>query len=111
MKLTPLKIKGLFSAFMSLAAVCYFAFGSADYKRVTSPDGKYIAVAEYSIISALDSMPIGSSGDKKGSITIKTKDGRKIGKRKVEMVSFINDIRWSSDEASIPSVATWSLKE
>jgi len=105
------KIKGWSAAILSIFVLSFIVFHTDEYARISSPDGKYIAVAEYRSYLALIPMTPGSSGDKEGWITIKTKDGRKIGKEKVEMVSFINDIRWSATEASIPAVATWNLEK
>jgi len=80
-----------------------------EYDRVSSPDGRFVAVAEFPRYEALLTRFPGATGDKSGSITLSTRAGKKIGTISVPMVSSIRDIRWMKEEASIPALATWRL--
>ena len=85
------------------------ALRTKEYARVFSPDGAFSAVAKNRAYAAWLPASIGGSGDKADWVRILTKDGREIGRVPVAMVSEIQDIRWSRDEASIVGVASWQL--
>lgn len=51
----------------------------AEHQRVSSPDGRFHAVATYPIWQRYVGMMPGSSGDKYGSITLYTQSGRRCG--------------------------------
>ena len=81
------------------------------HSEVVSPDGRYRAVAHRRWMPSLIGRMPGQGSDSPGSITIyEIATERNLGRRPVAMVSFIADLRWSDDEASIPAVATWPLE-
>ena len=75
-----------------------------------SPDGRYRAVAHKRWVFGLFAVMPGQGSDAPGSITLyNAHTNANLGRRPVEMVSFINDIRWRKDQARIPAVASWQL--
>ena len=82
---------------------------TGQYSRVSSPDGRFYAVATFPIWQRYVPMMTGQSADKSGYITIYTADGRSCGRTSVEMVSFIQDLEWSTGRAEIRLVAEWDL--
>jgi len=94
----------LFSALIFLAA-----FWPQEYRRISSPDGKYFAVAKYHAYQSWLPIFPGQSGDKSGWVIIFKKDGTKIGEADVDMVQMIQEINWKPDAAELRLVATWKL--
>ncbi len=84
---------------------------TSQYARVTSPDGRFYAVASFPMWQSYVPMMPGQSGDKPGYITIYTADGRSCGRTAVEMVSFIRDLEWGTGRAEIRLVAAWDLSQ
>ena len=82
---------------------------TSQYSRVTSPDGRFYAVATFPIWQSYVPVMPGQSGDKSGRITIYSADGRSCGSTPIEMVSFIRDLEWGEDRAQIRLVAEWDL--
>jgi len=76
-----------------------------------SPDGRYRAVAYKRWVFGLFAMMPGQGSDAPGSITLyNARTNANLGRRPVDMVSFINDIRWRDHQARIPAVASWQLR-
>jgi hypothetical protein len=94
----------LFATLISVAA-----FWPQEYRRISSPDGKYFAVAKYRACQSWLPMFPGHSGDKSGWIVVSKKDGTKIGKADVDMIWMIQDIDWKPATAELPLVVTWKL--
>jgi hypothetical protein len=92
-------------------AVVVLAMRKKEYAQISSPDGDFIAVAEYRAYSSWIPMSIGSGGDKAGWILLRTKEGREIGSASVPMISMVRDIRWTKEEASLVGVASWRLSK
>ena len=98
---------------LSLAslALCSLGLQKKEYARLSSPDGEFVAVAEYrEFRSMLPSFP-GQSGDHPGWITVFGRDGRSMGRSPTEMVSAIHDVRWRKHGVFIPSVGSWGVIE
>ena len=99
----------LIVAVLVVCTAAFLAFRPQEYDRSVSPDGKYVAVAKYHAFRSWIPMMSGSSGDKPGWITLSTQEGRFIGSRNLEMVSFIRDIQWTDHSAEIHLVGAWQL--
>jgi hypothetical protein len=97
------------AAFLGVAVVAALAFSPKEYARASSPDGRHVAIAKYRSYLAWLPMSPGSSGDKNGWIVITTIDGKKIGVADVDMVSQIQDLRWTQDSVEVRLVATIKL--
>ena len=82
---------------------------TAEYRRVTSPDGKFYAVATCPIWQYFVPMPPGGAGDKSGYVTVYTRDGKSCGRVPVEMVWYIQDMKWNTTSAELPLIAEWDL--
>ena len=102
---------------MASALACFVGSASLpfvltrEYSRVTSPDGRFYAVATFPIWqSFVPTMP-GGSGDKSGSVTVYTAGGISCGRAPVEMVWFIQDMEWTTNHAEIRLVAEWDLSK
>lgn len=85
------------------------AFSLAEYRRVTSPDGRFQAVAEYRRYEALVPMFPGGGGDKPGFVTVYTREGVSCGRVEVPMVQHVYQLAWSPHAAEIRLVARWDL--
>ena len=95
---------------LALIILGAIAFRKEEYARTTSPDGQYIAVAEYRVYHSWIPRPPGSSSDKSGFITIFKKDEmKKIGTQNVSILWMINDITWTKEAAWIGKEATWKF--
>ena len=103
------KKKIVMASFVALASLPFILDG--EYSRVASPDGRFYAVATYPIWQCCVPMMAGQAGDKSGSVTVYTADGRSCGRAPVEMVSFIRDLEWRTDRAAIRLVAEWDLSK
>jgi len=103
----------LFTLVMACVAIlCLLPFVfTGEYSRVTSPDGRFYAIATFPTWQRYIPMMPGQSGDKSGYVTIFTSDGRSCGRTPVHMVSFIRDLEWSSNRAEIRLVAEWDLTQ
>jgi hypothetical protein len=100
------------SACIFLVALALLPFVlTGQYSRVSSPDGRFYAVATFPSWRQYAAMMPGQAGDKSGYITIYTMDGRSCGRASVEMVSFIRDLEWNADHAKLRLVAEWDLLE
>jgi hypothetical protein len=97
------------ACFVALASLPFILAG--EYSRVVSPDGRFYAVATFPIWQRYVPMMPGQTGDKSGSVTVYTADGRSCGRAPVEMVSSIRDLEWSTDRAEIRLVAEWDLSK
>ena len=85
------------------------AFSVAEYLRVTSPDGRFHAVAEYRRYEALVPMFPGGGGDKPGFVTVYTREGASCGRVAVPMVQGIHELQWGPGAAEIRLLARWDL--
>jgi hypothetical protein len=100
------------SALTCLVALLSLPFVlTGEYSRVSSPDGRFYAVATFPIWQRYVPMLPGQSGDKSGCMALYTADGRSCGRVPVEMVSFIRDLEWGTNRAEIPLVAEWDLSK
>ncbi len=100
------------SALACLAALASLPFVlTGEYSRVTSPDGRFYALATYPIWQSFVPMAPGSSGDRSGSITVYTAGGSFCGRAPVDMVRFIQDLEWTTNHAEIRLVADWDLSK
>lgn len=100
------------SAIASLIVLALLPFVlTGQYSRVSSPDGRFYAVATFPIWQRYVPMMAGQSGDKSGYITIYTAEGHSCGRTPVDMVSFIGDLKWSTHRAEIRLVAEWDLSQ
>ena len=98
------------TAFGCLAALAVLAFVfTEEVSRVSSPDGRFYAVVTRPIWERYAFTTPGHSSDASGYITIYTADGRSCGGVSVEMISLIQDLKWSADHAEIRLVAEWDL--
>lgn len=103
-------MKKVIAAILFVAVVvAIFALQKKEYARVQSPDGAFVAIAEYRAFRAWLPMPPGSGGDKPGWVRLVTQNDALVGEASVPMVSLIRYIRWSKEEASITGVASWKL--
>ena len=100
---------GALACFATLAPLPFALTG--EYSRVTSPDGRFYAVATFPIWQSLIPMMPGSSGDKSGSVTIYAAGGGSCGRTPVDMVRFIQDLEWTTNHAEIRLVAEWDLSK
>jgi hypothetical protein len=92
-----------------LAMMVGFALFPKEYARVSSPDGRYIAVAKYHPYQGWSPMSPGDGGSNEGWILVVAKDGEKIGSVPVVIVSRIQELRWTSDSVEIPLVFGMAL--
>jgi len=84
---------------------------TGEYVRVSGPDGRFYAVATFPIWQRYVPLMPGQSGDRSGSVTVYTADGRSCGRVPVDMVSFIRDLEWKPGRAEIRLVAAWDLSK
>ena len=82
---------------------------AGEYIRVTSPDGRFHAVAIYPMWRALIPMMPGQGGDKPGQVEVVSAAGASCGRVAVERVSAIQGLEWHGDRAEIRLVAEWDL--
>lgn len=80
-----------------------------EYSRVTSPDGRFYAVATCPIWQQYVPMAPGGGGDKSGYVTVYTRQGKSCGRAPVDMVWMIQDVKWSATNAELALVAEWDL--
>lgn len=92
-------------AFVMLAAAASAGLSEAEYFRLDSPDGRFVAVATFPRFEAWLPMFPGGGGDKPGKITVFTREGTRIGTADVPMVSLLYGIRWSAEAANIRGAA------
>ena len=101
----------MLAIFTGVSAALFAPF--LTYREMPSPDGAFTAIARSSLFYALVPVMPGQAGDKPGRVTVVRSDGRSCGSTDVEMVSLIDDLRWSLDskprEAHIVATATWNL--
>jgi len=101
---------GIATAILTLGTLASLPFViTAESRRVTSPDGRFYAVATCPIWQYYVPMSPGSGGDKSGYITVFTREGKSCGRVPVDMVWMIQDIKWSATTAELPLVAEWDL--
>ncbi len=72
-----------------------------EHSRKSSPDGKLVAIAYSRVIWSMIPVFPGGGSDKPGWIRIETKDGKKIKEYSVEMLSFIEEIKWEGNTARL----------
>lgn len=96
--------------FLVVGAGLFAGLRREEYDRVTSPDGRFTAVATYHAYQACVPRMPGGGGDKPGTIEVFGQGGVSCGRADVVMVSELYSIRWDRDEASIPIEAVWSLR-
>lgn len=89
--------------------VAALAWLTVEYSHVSSPDGRFYAVARYPAWQSLVPLMPGQTGDHAGAVTIYQARGKSCGSARVPMVSFIRDLRWDKEHARIPLVAEWDL--
>jgi hypothetical protein len=94
-----------------VGAALFAGLRTEEYARVTSPDGRFYAVATYRAYQACVPRMPGGGGDKPGFIEVFRRDGVSCGRADVVMVNELTSIRWDADEASLPVEAVWSLRD
>lgn len=99
----------LVAFFIIVSAVLVAGLRTEEYDRVTSPDGRYVAVATYRRYQACVPRMPGGGGDKPGFITLFRRDGSSCGRVSVSMVNFLYSLRWDDGSVSIPAEANWDL--
>src|SRR5689334_15534445 len=91
---------GIATAILTLGTLASLPFViTAESRRVTSPDGRFYAVATCPIWQYYVPMSPGSGGDKSGYVTVFTREGKSCGRVPVDMVWMIQDIKWSATTA------------
>lgn len=106
-----MKAKLLIALGLMLFLLAASTLRQKEYSRVTSPDGRYTAIAKYRAYQEWLPMNPGSSGDKPGTITVISSSGAACGTQEVDMVSMIHDLEWSAKEANIRLIANWKLAD
>ena len=109
MRINPFKRRLLLGGLLFIALAASIFLPSGEYQRLSSPDGRFYAIARYPLWQSFVPVMPGGGGDMSGSITIYSREGNSCGRAPVDMVSLIGDVRWSADEARIPAVAEWDL--
>lgn len=99
----------ILSAVIVLAPLVLFLFITVEHSRVSSPDGRFVAVTSSPIYQFVIPMMPGGGSDKSGYITVYTADGRSCGRAPIEMLWMIQDLRWSPERAELSLVAEWDL--
>lgn len=98
--------------FVALAIMATsLAFFPVEYERHVSPDGTHVAVVKYHAYQNLIPAFPGGSGDKSGWIVIQDRNGKKLGRASLHMVSMGRDILWSTESADLPLVGTWRFSD
>jgi hypothetical protein len=109
----PRKKKALTVALGSAACLAVLAalpfVLTQEVSRVSSPDGRFYAVATRPLWESLVSVMPGHSSGLPGYIAIYSADGRSCGRVPVEMTSSIYEVEWSAGRAGIRLVAEWDL--
>ena len=94
-----------------VGAALFVGLRTEEYARVSSPDGRFYAVATSRVYQACVPRMPGGGGDKPGTIEVFRQDGVSCGRAEVSMVNELTSIRWDADEASLPSEAVWRLRD
>ena len=76
-----------------------------------SPDGKYVAIAYYTLSEKLRYRSHGQEDSSMGQIRIETNDGESLGEVPNIHLQLINNIRWEGDVACIQFRAFWHFKK
>lgn len=104
-----LLLGGLVLVVVAGAGLTYLTTLEGEYRRETSPDGRYVAIATFPLAEiAVPRFP-GQSGDKSGYIRIVDTDGTDYGKIPVPMVSMLYDIRWEAQGAYLVATGEWDF--
>ena len=96
---------------IALIGVFVAARSTSEYQRITSPDGRFYAVAEYRSYLSFVPMSPGNSSDKPGFVAIYTRDGLSCGRAFLPMLQFLSDLQWHANAAEIRLVAEWDLSQ
>ena len=80
-----------------------------EYARINSPDGKYTAIATYSLSQLIIPRFPGQSGDKVGYVRIEGSNGIDYGKIPVPMIYMVHDIQWTNHGAQLVAVGDWDF--
>lgn len=100
---------GIFLLLLCISLTTWL-LGEEEYKRITSPNGHYLAIATYKRYQLfIPSMP-GQSSDKDGFIDIYGTDGTEYGRYPVLMVAVIHDLCWEETGAYVPAFCQWNFK-
>ena len=84
---------------------------TTEYSRVTSPDGRFYAVAKYRPYLSFIPMSPGRSSDKPGFVTVFTSDGISCGRAAIPMLQNFAELQWRPDAAEIRLIAEWDLSQ
>jgi hypothetical protein len=82
---------------------------TAEDRRISSPDGRFYAVAACPIWQYCVPMAPGGGGDKSGYVTVFTREGKSCGRVPIDMVWMIGEMQWNATTAVLPLVAEWDL--
>ena len=85
-----------------LTAIVVSALWPHEFTRVSSPDGRHVAVVHYRAYEGWLPIFPGASGDKSGWVTVFTKEGKKRGPSVLDMVSDIQGLRWYPEAVWVP---------
>jgi len=91
----------IWTAILALGCAAVF-LPKSQHSRVSSPDGKQVAIAYSRTIWSLFPVFPGGGSDMPGWIRIETNEGIKVKEYSVEMLWFIQDIRWENGTAQLP---------
>jgi hypothetical protein len=96
-------------ALLFIGVALWSVFRLVECRRITSPDGRFYAVAECRAWRFHVAMSPGSSGDKPGYVTVFTRDGQSCGSAPLDMAWMIDEMSWSTTNAELRLVAEWDL--
>ena len=82
-----------------------------EHSRISSPDGKYVAIAYYSVSETFQFSGPGQGSDQLGTIRIETTDGEYLGEASGFLMQQLHDISWGVDSASLPAYVDWDFKK
>lgn len=107
----------LFALALTTAGVSVgaYLFGRVEYRRVTSPDGDFVAVTSSRRYQGFVPRGPGSGSDKPGFLEVRrVSDGRSCGEVELPLLWLGNDLRWELESrprsAVLVGAATWYLE-
>lgn len=77
-----------------------------EYRRFTSPDGRFEVVVYR--LPMLVSMP-GQSGDASGYVQLRDSGGKVLHEKSVNMIQEVEEPRWTSSNVTIKLLVQWDL--
>ena len=89
---------------------CFLFSLPLEHSRISSPDGKYIAIAYYSASETFQFSGPGQGSDQLGTIRMETTEGEYLGEASGFLMQQLHDIRWGVDSASLPAYVDWDFK-